>query len=107
MDDRTFDGAVRRWAAALTRRRAGALLTAGLASAVLGRSPVAAARCRKRLADCTAKAQCCGKKTLCSTSHGAGSKTCCGGKGATCTSDLTCCIKFMCENGRCVVPPPE
>jgi hypothetical protein len=66
-----------------------------------------AARCKKRQKPCTKKSQCCGKKVRCATSHGAGADTCCGGLGATCSSDLTCCVPLDCRNGRCRNARPE
>jgi hypothetical protein len=104
MDREAIGGAVRRLSALVSRRRLG-LVAAGLATAG---APVAAAgrrkRCsRQRLDDCTADKQCCGRNTRCATSHSEGSNTCCGGQGATCSSDLTCCVPLMCEGGRCVL----
>ena len=100
-----FDQLTRGWPRIATRRTATMVLAGATFGAVFGiggRS--ATGHCKQRLADCTAKSQCCGKRSKCATSHGAGSNTCCGGQGATCTSDLTCCIEFMCENGRCALP---
>jgi hypothetical protein len=80
-------------------------LTAGIAGVLLSLTPgsTGAKRCRRRLKPCTKKTQCCGyrKGVRCATSHGAGSKTCCGSTGATCTSDLTCCISHLCFEGTC------
>ncbi len=103
MKSRRFESAVRWLAAAMSRRRAGVIVAAGLMGDGLGRTePAGAKRCKRRLAPCTDKTQCCGKKVLCGTSHGAGNDTCCGGRGASCSSDLTCCQRFLCEEGRCV-----
>jgi len=102
MEHRAFDGAVRRFAAAATRRRVAGLVAVALTGG-LGRAEAGAAkRCKRRLAACTRKTRCCGRKSVCATSHGAGSNTCCGGKGARCASDLTCCTGYLCEDGRCV-----
>lgn len=103
MDLGSIDGAVRRLASAVSRRRLG-LAAVGLA---LGAPAATTAgkkkRCVKRLDTCAKASQCCGKKSRCATSHGTGSNTCCGGQGATCSSDLTCCVPLMCEGGRCVM----
>lgn len=106
MDIGLSEGAVRRLTAAVSRRRLG-MVAAGLAfGAPAAASAGTKKRCRKRLADCTKSSQCCGRKTRCATSHGNGSNTCCGGEGATCGSDLTCCMPLMCEDGHCVQVPP-
>lgn len=107
MDERTFDGLAQRLATSVSRRRTAQLLAGGLTAGLLGRPVIGSAkRCTKRTQSCTTKAQCCGKKARCATSHGGGSDTCCGARGARCSSDLTCCIKYLCEGGRCVPPPP-
>jgi len=102
MDDRVFDGALRRWATAVSRRGLVAGGLAGLAAGLLGRAPTGAAkRCKRRLAACTRKRDCCGRGVRCATSHGAGSNTCCGGLGARCTSTFGCCTPYLCMDGRC------
>jgi len=104
MDGTTFDRLARTMAGGLRPRRAvlkslaGGALAAPLA---LAADEAAAGRCRKRLKTCTRAGQCCGRKVRCATSHGAGSDTCCGGQGATCSSDLTCCVPLFCNGGRC------
>lgn len=108
----SIDGIVRRLTSAMSRRRFGAL-AAGLA---LGAPVVASAgkkkgkgtskRCLKRLDACAKSSQRRGRPSRCATSHGSGSNTCCGGEGATCGSDLTCCVPLTCEGGRCVMAEP-
>jgi hypothetical protein len=110
MDIGPLAGAARRLGAAVSRRRLGAVGAMSALALAVGASPAPAKRrprrCTKRTEPCTKNKQCCGNGSTCATSHGGGSNTCCGGQGATCSSDLTCCIEFMCEGGRCVVPPP-
>lgn len=106
MKERAFAVVARGWPTAVTRRRVVAALALGL-PAIAPATVEGAKRCKRRLAPCTKKSRCCGKRSVCGTSHGEGSNTCCGGKGATCGSDLTCCIAFLCEAGRCLPPPPE
>lgn len=106
MDIGSIGSAVRRLTAVVSRRRFGMTavgLALGTPAAAAGKNP----RCRKRRAACARSSQCCSKKTRCATSHGSGSNTCCGGKGATCGSTLTCCVPLMCEGGRCVQPEAQ
>ncbi len=104
MDGQQFDQFTKQMVVRSTRRRAIAALAGGGLGAALGLAgrDVAARRCKKRLKPCTRGTQCCGKKVRCATSHGAGDDTCCGAKGARCTSDLTCCIPLLCNaNNKC------
>ena len=108
MDAQRFDRFTRQLVARSSRRRALTALASGVLGTALGLGGLddAAARtCRKRLQACTRRSQCCGRDVRCATSHGAGDNTCCGGPGATCRSDLTCCIPLLCNaDGRCVEP---
>ncbi len=108
MDDQRFDRFTKQLIARSSRRRAVTTLAGGMLGAALGLRGVddaAARRCRKRLQPCTRRSQCCGQNVRCATSHGAGDNTCCGARGATCTSDLTCCAPLLCNaDNRCAEP---
>ena len=63
-------------------------------------------RCRARPAGslCTTNEQCCTDKTnrICALAPGSGTDTlCCGGTGASCSSNANCCRHFSCVVGFC------
>jgi hypothetical protein len=68
-------------------------------------------------APCETDKDCCPKKTkrICEIEFGdsGGDKECCGGEGATCTSNAECCIgsagvrAFVCNGTTCVPAPPD
>jgi hypothetical protein len=63
-------------------------------------------RCKPQAAGslCTTNEQCCTNETnrICAVAPGSSSTTlCCGGTGAPCTSDETCCRHYTCVVGFC------
>ena len=125
MDGSSFDTLTRLVGEASTRRHAmrsaltGAAAAAVAAVGLAGLAGDAEAKRKKKKkkkkcpkckpfaasSPCSTNKQCCTNETnrICAVASNAGNgdTTCCGGTGATCTSNDNCCANYSCSGGFC------
>jgi hypothetical protein len=116
MDGSRFDALTRMIGGAGTRRSAlgaaaatgavvGLAALSGTAEAKKGHKKCKKKKCKPFAAGslCSTNKQCCANETnrICALARGFDQTICCGGTGAGCTTDDSCCRQFSCVAGAC------